>query len=203
MPQPTPQVFLNCPIDTQFKPLSEAMAFAVIDCGFDLRCALESSDASKVRIDKISGMISECEFGIHDISRTELDHENNLPRFNMPLELGLFLGAQRFGGKKQRRKSCLILDKEPYRYQKFISDIAGQDIKSHGNDPHKAIVMVRDWLNDSYAKHIMPGGSTIIHKYERFLADLPGLCAEVKVQLDEMTFNNYQLSVSEWLSQNS
>jgi len=32
----------------------------------------------------------------HDISRTELN-EHSLPRFNMPLELGLFLGASRFG----------------------------------------------------------------------------------------------------------
>jgi len=48
----------------------------------------------------------------------------------MPLELGIFLGAKRFGGPKQKRKNCLILDREKYRYQQYCSDIAGQDIKA-------------------------------------------------------------------------
>lgn len=42
----------------------------------------------------------------------------------MPLELGLFLGAKRYGTGKQRTKLCLILDRERYRYQKYCSDIA-------------------------------------------------------------------------------
>jgi hypothetical protein len=65
-------------------------------------------------------------FGVHDISMTELDRLTGLPRFNMPLELGLFLGAHRFGSKDQRRKVALILDRERYRCQAFISDIAGR-----------------------------------------------------------------------------
>ena len=52
----------------------------------------------------------------------------------MPLELGLFLGAKRFGGTDQRSKKALVLDREPYRYQTFISDIAGKDIHAHGGD---------------------------------------------------------------------
>jgi hypothetical protein len=86
------------------------------------RCALEIDDGSQVRIERILRIISECRFGIHDLSRTELDRRNRLPRFNMPLELGLFLGAKRFGNRAQREKVCLILDREPYRYQRFISD---------------------------------------------------------------------------------
>ena len=51
------------------------------------------------------------------------------PELSVSLELGLFLGAKAFSAEdKQRDKRCLILDVEPYRYQKFISDIAGQDI---------------------------------------------------------------------------
>jgi transcription initiation factor TFIIIB Brf1 subunit/transcription initiation factor TFIIB len=57
---------------------------------------LEVSDASQVRIEKIAGIIAACKFGIHDISRTELDPTTHLPRFNMPLELGLFLGREAF-----------------------------------------------------------------------------------------------------------
>ena len=57
----------------------------------------------------------------------ELDETNRLPRFNMPLELGLFLGAKSFSDEpRQKKKRCLILDSNPYRYQKFLSDIAGR-----------------------------------------------------------------------------
>jgi hypothetical protein len=109
--------------------------FTVSVCGFVPRCSLEHDDASQVRLEKIYRLIGSSSFGIHDISRTELDGENHLPRFNMPLELGFFLGAKQFGAGRHRSKRCLILDRDRYRFQKFISDIAGQDIKAHGNSP--------------------------------------------------------------------
>ncbi len=62
---------------------------------------------------------------IHDLS--QVDTHGQLPRFNMPLELCLFLGAQKFGEKKSRRKACLVLEDERYQYQRFISDLAGVD----------------------------------------------------------------------------
>jgi hypothetical protein len=56
------------------------------------------------------------QFGIHDVSRVELDESNKLPRFNMPLELGLFLGAKSFSDEaRQKKKRCLILDSDPHR----------------------------------------------------------------------------------------
>ena len=117
-------VFINCPFDDHYKDLLEAIIFVVLDCGFTPRCALEIDDGSQIRIEKIFNIISECRFGIHDISKTELEATNNLPRFNMPLELGMFLGAKRYGAGEHAKKVCLILDREKYRYQKFISDIA-------------------------------------------------------------------------------
>jgi hypothetical protein len=77
------------------------------------------------------------------------DETHRLPRFNMPLELGLFLRATKFGEGGQENKRCLILDRESYRYQKYISDIAGQDIKSHDDRPEVAIRKVRDWFDSS------------------------------------------------------
>jgi hypothetical protein len=63
---------------------------------------LEIYNSGQVRIEKIFKLIENCQFGIHDISRTELDVESKLPRFNMPLEVGMFLGAQRFGAGRHR-----------------------------------------------------------------------------------------------------
>jgi len=196
-------VFINCPFDDAYKPLFEAVVFAVHDCGYLARCALEVADASQVRIEKILEIISECRFGIHDISRTELDPVTNLPRFNMPFELGVFVGAKRFGTGKHQHKTSLILDVERYRYQRFLSDIAGQDIVAHEGDPLKAIRAVRDWLSAASPTSLqIPGGAVVAHRYASFRDDLPGMCARLRLQVYELTFNEYVLQVEEWLKAN-
>src|SRR5688500_17675140 len=117
-------VFINCPFDSAYRPLFEAVAFAAYDCGFYPRSALEVDDSSEVRIERVIRIIAECRLAIHDISRTQIDRESRLPRFNMPLELGIFIGAKVFGGGEHRRKAAIVLDTDRYRYQKYISDIA-------------------------------------------------------------------------------
>jgi hypothetical protein len=192
-------VFINCPFDTEYKPLFEALTFAVFECGLRPRCALEVSDAADVRIDKIARIIGECRWAIHDISRTELN-ANGLPRFNMPLELGLFLGARRFGDGRQKQKSCLVLDREPYRFQQFISDIAGQDVWAHGNDIGRAVKAVRDWLGTSKARvRPLPGADAITSRLERFNADLPAICADTERKVEDLTFVEFADMASLWL----
>src|SRR5438270_470458 len=105
-----------------------AIVFAVSYLGFAPRCALEVDDSSENRLDKIMRIIEECQYGLHDISAVSLGTGTNLPRFNMPLELGLYLGCKRYGGAQQRRKACLGMDSDQYRYRASISDISGQDI---------------------------------------------------------------------------
>jgi hypothetical protein len=191
-------VFINCPFDRRYKPLFHAIAFAVILCGFRARCALEIDDASQVRIEKLFAIIAECRYGIHDLSRTELDRATRLPRFNMPLELGIFLGAKRFGRGRQRRKVCLILDRRPHRYQKFISDIAGQDVRDHAGRAEVAIAMTRDWLRTCFGG-LLPGGAAICGQYRRFRSRLPALCRDLQLKPSEMTFNDLTNIATEWL----
>src|SRR5450432_7572 len=153
-------VFINCPFDSAYRKLLYAIVFTVHDCGYIARSALELSDTSQVRITKILRIISECQIGLHDISRTELDSKTKLPRFNMPLELGMFLAAKEYGSAKQRRKICLVLDRSPHRYQKFCFDIAGQDISTHGRNIGRAIRAVRDFLRSAAPSNvIIPGGA--------------------------------------------
>ena len=87
-------VFINCPFDDEYLPIFRAIVFTVAASGFVPRCTLEHEDGSQVRIEKIYRLIQKSAFGIHDVSRTGLDADNQLPRFNMPLELGVFLGAK-------------------------------------------------------------------------------------------------------------
>ena len=197
-------VFINCPFDDEYRPLFEALVFAIHDSGYIAHCALEGDDGSEVRIEKIARIIAVCKFGIHDVSRTEPDTTTALPRFNVPLELGMFLGAKRFGHAEQTQKTCLILDVERYRFQKFISDIAGQDIHSHGGDVAKLIKVVRDWLSDATPASItIPGGALIAARYELFRDELPAMCEKLRLNVSELTFNNYVVQVEEWLKVNS
>lgn len=199
------QVFINCPFDGEYRPMFEALVFAVHDCGFVARCALELQDASQVRIDKIERIIGACRLGIHDISRTELDHTWGLPRFNMPLELGIFLGAKRFGTGNQRGKLALVLDRDPFRYQKYCSDTAGQDVYSHDGDPLKAVRLVRDWLRNASvgSSAVIPSGSLMAERYERFQHELPLLCDRLRLDRDELIFNDFTTVAAEWLKVNS
>lgn len=196
-------VFINCPFDSDYKMLFDAMIFAVHDCGFIARCALEAGDASQVRIDKIYNIIEDCRYGIHDISRTELDEVTHLPRFNMPLELGIFLGSKRFGVEEQERKKCLVMDKEPYRYQKFISDISGQDIFVHNNNPEEVVKVVRNWLGTASDRQTIPGGSMIWRRFQDFLEGLPQLTQKLRLEIEDLNsydaFKVYIFVVAEWL----
>ncbi len=201
MPSPhyNDNVFINCPFDSVYKPLFNAMIFTVYDCGFIPRCALEEDDASEVRIDKIYSIIAGCRYGIHDISRTELDRDSGLPRFNMPLELGIFLGAKRFGVEEQKRKKCLVLDREQYRYQQFISDIAGQAIRAHNDTPEIVVKSVRNWLRTASRRETIPSGGIIWERYQDFKRDLPQIAQEGRLIAEELIFNDYTWIVAQWL----
>ena len=212
-------VFVNCPFDDAYRPLFRAIVFAVHDCGFVARCALEQNNSGDVRLSKIEAIIRESRLGIHDVSRTELDEGSGLPRFNMPLELGLFLGAQRYGTPKQKRKQCLVMDSEQFRYQAYMSDIAGQDIACHHGQVGKitsgagrkgkavkmvgVIPVVRDWLSHQAPDGvILPGGKTMVARYEAFLGDLPAMLEGASIAPEELIYNDYTTFVVGWLLAN-
>lgn len=197
-------VFINCPFDDLYDPLFNAIVFAVHDIGFRPRCSKEASNAGQFRLTKIMDIISECKYSIHDLSRTELDTESGLPRFNMPLELGLDLGCKRYGRPYQKEKVCLILDIEPFRYQKFISDISGQDIFGHNGNDAEVIEIIRNWLRLEIDPRIfiVPGGARIFERYQAFLNHLPSYCAQYGYNPKNMQFVDFSLSVAEWLVAN-
>lgn len=195
-------VFINCPFDGEYQDLFYAMIFTIYNCSYFPRCAMEIEDAGETRISKIFNIISECKFGIHDISRTELAQGNGLPRFNMPLELGMYLGAKRYGDKKQKLKTCLVLDREQYRYQIYISDIAGQDIRSHNNDPLVLIPIIRNWLRNQSGRTTIIGGAEICVRYDVFVEALPQLCEALQLTIEELIFNDYRTIIEEWMKAN-
>ena len=118
---------------------------------------LKKAMLAKFGVDKIYNIIDDCRYGIHDISRTELDVNSGLPRLICLWNWGIFLGAKRFGVEEhQKKKKCLVMDRELYRHQKFISDIAGQDVPSHNNSPEEVVKVVRDWILTESERRTFP-----------------------------------------------
>jgi len=197
------QVFLNVPFDNRYKKLLHALVFAVHDCRLVAHCALETDDAGQARVEKLYEIIRNCRFGIHDLSRTTLDTKNRLPRFNMPLELGIFLGARWYGNPAQHRQSCLILDRDRYRYQIFCSDISGQDVRAHRNEVSQALAAVRNWLQANLpASRALPSPSTLIARYVEFRRQLPYMCRVENLRVSELTFLDYQKLAIAWIEEN-
>ena len=192
-------VFINCPFDKSYEHLFRALVFCVARCGFEPRCALEIDDGASTRIDKILALIGACRFGIHDISRTELDATTGLPRFNMPLELGLFLGARAFGNKRQKAKRCLVLDTERFRYRKFLSDIAGQDIHAHGDSVPQLITEVRDFLRANSGARNVPGGKRVYDAYLEFETKVPAICVLLELDAEAKNFTDLSYLVTHYL----
>lgn len=197
-------VFVNVPFDRRYKKLFDALVFTVHDSGLLARCALEFEDGTEVRFDKLCKIIAECRYGIHDLSRVTLDSVNRLPRFNMPLELGLFLGAKRYGVGEQRRKSSLILEAQSFRYQIYCSDIAGQDIRAHGKDAERAIKATRNWLNSARsAGDPLVGHAKMAERYYQFRRELPKLCRQGNLDHRDLEFVDYRRVVAGWIDENT
>ena len=196
----TLDVFINCPFDSEFKPFFYAIVYAVVRSGYRARCALETDDAAENRLSKIIKIISECQYGIHDISRTETSGDPPLPRFNMPLELGLWLGAHHLGREDQSGKQCIVFDHERYRYPRFISDISGQDIHAHGRDTSMLFTELAAWLRHLPGGQRAGGGQAMLREYQAFEALLPILSAQQDMTPDELLFADFNLMVTEYVA---
>ena len=196
-------VFVNCPFDEPFKPLLDAILFAIHDCGFAARTALEESGSGETRLDKLVRVIRECRFSIHDISRTEITAANPLPRFNMPFECGLAIGAIRYQrSPRGGTRDFLLMAAQDFQDKRTLSDLAGQDASYHGNDSDRVIKAVRRFLA-SKGSAVLPvtavlrGDSSIAARLSQFRKDLPAMAASVKISAAEIETLDY---LPEWLS---
>ena len=178
-------VFINCPFDDEYLECFQALLFAVTISGYQARCALEENDAGDIRFDKLKRLISDCDYTIHDLSRVELNAAG-LPRFNMPFELGLTMGAKKFGPARLQRKRACIMTAIDYVLPQYLSDLAGNDTSSHGDDPHQVIRIIRDHLHHDPDGSLLPGAVHMAKLFEEFLRELPQLARRSKLTLTEV-----------------
>ncbi len=187
-------VFINCPFDYDYLPLLRAACFAIMACGLRPRCALEFGDGGASRFGEIVKLMGSCGFAIHDISRVKLDKRSKMPRFNMPLELGADFGLRFAGSKDQKARKMMILDAEPHRYDKSLSDLSGNDIEVHGNDTRRIIGCVRDWLRknwDSSWGNEPAGAGAIAADHDFFQKHAPDIMKKLRLDPNDLHHADY------------
>jgi hypothetical protein len=167
-------VFINCPFDSDYEPLFEALVFAIASAGYKARCALEDDDGANIRFDKLRRLIEVSHRTIHDLSRTEVGM-NDLPRFNMPFELGLAMGAKYFGDREARSNSALIMVREQYALSAYLSDLAGADPQAHGGKPANVIGIVTRYLKRTPRGKLLPGEQFTVDLFAEFKKRLPDM----------------------------
>jgi hypothetical protein len=176
-------VFVNVPFDADYEPLFEALVFTIFACGYRVRCALEESDSGDIRLDKLIELIRESPRSIHDLSRIE-PGDNELPRFNMPFELGLALGAKRFGRRPRDRIKIMVAER--YRLPAYLSDLGGNDPEAHEQEPDKVIRIVRNYLRHSPRGGMLAGPAKLAADFTTFKTRLPAIAKGIDFQPEEV-----------------
>ena len=185
------QVFINCPYDDQYLPLMKAAIFTVYACGFRPLFASSVVGADNTRIDKILAMVDDCRLSIHDISRITTGSQE-LPRFNMPFEFGIVVGAHKLGGRRQATKRYHLLDSQPNRYQRSLSDSAGIDPDFHHDDTGRMIQCVRRFLAGCITKQQdLAGAAAIEKRYNDFRRILPSIAKAAELSEREIESAEY------------
>ncbi len=123
------KVFLNLPYGPKFERLFLSYICAIHAFGMVPRVTLEIP-GGKRRLDRIFGLIQNCEYSVHDLSCVQMDRAKpRTPRFNMPFELGLAVGWEMMGSG---RKMWFVMEAVKYRLAKSLSDLNGSDPYIHG-----------------------------------------------------------------------
>jgi hypothetical protein len=194
-------IFINCPFDSDYKPLLRALIFTILICGLEPRIALERDDCGEERIDKIKDLIKNSKYSIHDISRMESLKKGDLPRFNLPFELGLDMGCRTYGEGRLATKKSLILEKELHRFRAVISDISGNDIRAHNSDVKELIRNTRNWLRTITNANLHSAGH-IWNSFNIFSIHLIEKCRKEEFEdkdIEEMPISEYIYFIIEWL----
>lgn len=145
LPDSKKSIFINCPYDSDYEPLFDAIIFTIVSCGFIPRSAKESGKVSVSRMERIFHAIYTSDYSIHDLSRCHGEGESLLARFNMPLELGLAM-SRRYPGDGTVSHDWLVLVPEGAPYSRFVSDLAGYDLQPYTDGTSAVIRSVLAWL---------------------------------------------------------
>lgn len=160
-------VFLNIPYDGQLTRLYIAYITALSAMSFLPRATLGISGSR--RLERIVGLIEDCSYSIHDMSRVQLDRNApRTPRFNMPFELGLAVAwAQRNPHHK-----WFVFESKRRRLNKSLSDLDGSDPFIHGGT---VLGVMREVCNAFVSPGKQPTVPVMLRMYRELRAGCPGI----------------------------
>ena len=123
-------VFINLPFDSDYEPLFLALIAGLVSLGLNPRSVVQIG-ASKDRLRRLVGIVQECPFSIHDLSRVQRSGKGlfRVPRFNMPFELGLAAAVSltTTGPTRQWR----VIEAVRHRVGHSCSDVDGYNAEIH------------------------------------------------------------------------
>jgi hypothetical protein len=141
-------VFLNIPYDAAFEDLYLAYIVGLTQLGLRVNATLAVPNQD--RLQTIIRLIEASGFSIHDLSRIEASH--GVPRFNMPVELGLALYRSHVTKGKHR---VFVFESKRYRAQRSTSDVNGIDPHIHHGTPKGLMGSLRNIFRQ-------PGNATTV-----------------------------------------
>ncbi len=151
-------VFLNVPYDEEFSSLYIAYIVGLTQLGLVPHLASEIPGGDR-RLDKIFKLIQSCRYSIHDLSRVEVSVGSAaVPRFNMPLELGMTITWQKI---HPSRHDWFVWESERYRIQRSASDLNGTDANIHNGTPEGVLSELRN----AFRRDRMPSVSITLEIY--------------------------------------
>lgn len=77
----------------------------------------------------------------------------------------------------------------------------GQDIEAHANDITTLIGKVRLFLNAAKRGEPLASGPALAQDYERFREALPGLCADLDIDANALTFKDFVWMAARWVGE--
>jgi hypothetical protein len=134
-------VFLNVPFDSEYSSLFIALIAGLTALGRTPRCVLEVPSGGRNRLERIFSLMESCGASIHDLSRITLCGPQEVPRFNMPFELGMAYAVA-----QKAPHEFFVLEERPFRLQASLSDLNGHDPHIHDSTSSGVLRCLLDCL---------------------------------------------------------
>src|ERR1700748_2694835 len=141
-----PRVFVNCPFDDDYRSQFNAIVFTCVYAGFEPVVASSSGRTGRPRLERILAELNACRYSVHDLSRCRGEGDENLARFNMPLELGMAMMKRGAPAAAGAHEYLVLVPEGDYLHHRYISDLAGLDPQTHDGTPARIAAEVLNWL---------------------------------------------------------
>lgn len=148
-------VFINIPFDQSYEKCYTSLIISLVSVGLIPRSVLHIPEHGEGRLDRLIGLIQQCKFSVHDLSRT-----GTPVRFNMPFELGLAYSIKELKGNHE----IIMLDKKAYRLQKNLSDVNGRDPLIHNDSARRMIECI---LGVFYSRSVYPEPAFVYYLWKK------------------------------------